>query len=56
MSCSAQAHITTAGARDEFVDALLNPNMGGSGGDNDNNDAVERILSCDTTLSLFLFS
>jgi hypothetical protein len=37
----------------DFIDAVFNPNMGGSGGCNDDNDAVKLTLSCDTTLFLF---
>jgi hypothetical protein len=29
------------GAGDNFIDGLLNPNMGGSDGGNDGNDAAE---------------
>jgi hypothetical protein len=29
------------GAEDDFIDDLLNPNMGGSSGDNDDNDAMK---------------
>jgi hypothetical protein len=33
------------GVGDDFIDALFNPNVGGSGGVNNDNDTAELILS-----------
>jgi hypothetical protein len=40
---------------DDFIDGLLNQNVGGSGGGKDDNDVAEWTLSCDVALYFFSF-